>query len=204
MHFTPNIGPLRKLACRTDREGRFRFENVPPGQHEFVAVTMDPMQYERHPHPVPAPGSFRPTFRGDRTWRPPMNDWESAPSRPFPLRIRKPFKTVKSPGRSVASGNCAIRSTTRSPANCWNCPCPMRRLPTGSASRTGRDAPFQITSDHQAALLTDLEAKGEKAIALYQAVGTPLPSRPLRDPIQFHRNGRHPLGKSTAGPVRFA
>jgi len=40
------IGEQRSLAARTDAEGRFLFEGVPAGRHEFLAVALDPAQFD--------------------------------------------------------------------------------------------------------------------------------------------------------------
>jgi len=40
------LGDQRSLATRTDSEGRFLFEQVPPGRHEFLAVSLDADKFD--------------------------------------------------------------------------------------------------------------------------------------------------------------
>jgi hypothetical protein len=43
MHYLPQIGEQRARETRTDAEGRFRFDELPAGRHEFIAACLDPL-----------------------------------------------------------------------------------------------------------------------------------------------------------------
>lgn len=46
MHFDAHIPAQPTMVARTDAAGRFRLNEVPAGQHEFLAVTLDPAEFD--------------------------------------------------------------------------------------------------------------------------------------------------------------
>jgi hypothetical protein len=45
MTYLPKIGPQESMQSRTDSQGRFAFDGVEAGVHEFIAVSLDPAKF---------------------------------------------------------------------------------------------------------------------------------------------------------------
>ncbi|MGE9291296.1 MAG: carboxypeptidase-like regulatory domain-containing protein, partial [Puniceicoccales bacterium] len=166
MHFVPRVGPLRKKTARTDAQGRFTISDVPHGKHEFLAVTLDPMQFEiptrflSRDLQVPPSGALD---VGTLT----VEEWQSAPPLPFPSPHPNQFVEGKVTWKKCKEWKLRNPFYYNFPRQLLELTPPDPRSAYRLRVTPGKDHPSQKTSDNTIALLTDLEAKSEKVIALY-------------------------------------
>jgi hypothetical protein len=85
MHYQPEIGEQRACETRTDAEGRFCFDELPAGRHEFIAACLDPLTDDIGTHFLAHDISLaeKQTLSLDLTLTP----WQSAE----PLPVEDPF-----------------------------------------------------------------------------------------------------------------
>jgi hypothetical protein len=186
MHSYPRVGPLRKLTAVTDEEGRFAIDGVPAGCHDFLAVTLDPLQWE-----VPTRFLARSiqVAEGQQVDLGTLHavEWTSAPSRPFPSPHPETFEENGITWSRVREWK------LRNPFY-YDFPRQLLTLPVSESSERLRiritpdqDEPFQLTSEG-ASLLTGLAPRGEQVIALYESTGTPYVPPTPPNPLQHRRD----------------
>ncbi|WP_269523260.1 carboxypeptidase-like regulatory domain-containing protein [Coraliomargarita parva] len=168
MDFAPRIGPMRKMTARTDAKGHFSIQDVPVGVHDFLAVTMDPLQ-----HALPTRFLTRGiqieqaghTELGTLT----IEKWTSAPAK----AIESPH-----PNQFEANGTQWIKCAEWTLENpfYYDFPTQLLTLPMDSTSGSLRvrieseeDHPFQINARNEVCLLTGLPRNQQRVIAVYQS-----------------------------------
>jgi hypothetical protein len=172
MHRSREAGPLETLRARTDAGGRFTLENVPPGTHEFLAVTLDPLRWE-----IPTRFLARKLVAGADLGDLRAEEWESAP----PAPSESPH-----PPRFEAEGAVWVKQAEWRLANPFHYEFPRQLLtldlPDGAGDprvriEPGRDEPFQA-SGRQVQVLAGLGAKSTRTIAVYRSGGAFQPPEP--------------------------
>jgi hypothetical protein len=77
--YEPAHSPIETVACVTDEDGGYAFDNLPAGTHEFLSVNLDPQKY-----PIAVRFVAQKIVLTDsetRTLNTTIKDWRSAPSR---------------------------------------------------------------------------------------------------------------------------
>ena len=81
----PFVGPQETLVTETDATGTFRFEKVPAGRQDFIAVSLDPQKYEISTRFLVQ--GIEVTVNHETKFELSINDWSSAPAR----EVKSPF-----------------------------------------------------------------------------------------------------------------
>jgi len=167
MHYSPVIGESAALTTHTDAHGAYQFDSVPAQRHEFLAVTLDPQQFDIATRFVAQGVTVAGATRLDAV----VDEWRSAPVRevasPFPAAGRLAEVVLKNPFYYDFP-----RQLVRIPA-----PPQLNLLPRRGA---GQDAgfalfssanpnqpiPFQI-SGNDLFFFADLPARTDRVYALY-------------------------------------
>ena len=176
-NYAPVFSPLETRTTQTDAAGRYRFDNVPVGCHEFLAVNLDPghvpvsVRFLAHKITV-ADGA---TTEQNAV----IADWASAPSRIVP----SPF-----PPELVRDGVRCHRIGEDRLSNPFRFTFPRQALeltlPAGAVAESARllllsstapeaSCPLQVAGD-RVRYFTDLPPESDRVFALYQAE-QPLP-----------------------------
>ncbi|MHC4886035.1 MAG: carboxypeptidase-like regulatory domain-containing protein [Planctomycetota bacterium] len=170
MHYHPDIGEQVLRETRTDGEGRFTFDDLPPGRHEFVAACLDPMEDELATHflahgiEVEDDGVCQLSLT--------LTPWSSAPVLP----IADPFESEREEDGRLY--RCVHRETLHNPFH-YDFPRQMVSipLPLGVAADEGRlqlfcsedpanPVPLQVNGDHFA-FFAELPQCSDRVYALY-------------------------------------
>jgi hypothetical protein len=168
--YAPEIGPQGSLQCQTDSRGMFRFENVPAGVQEFIAVSLDPSRFAvatrflAHHIEVSANGTTELELLAD--------EWVSAPA--APIQITMPDEIVRSGIRYRKISQQSIRNPFY-----FDFPRQLIHLSLPEAISEGgllvldSDAPGACLDvqvrDGRVAVMSALRPMSEKAMAVYQA-----------------------------------
>ncbi|MET0261510.1 MAG: hypothetical protein ABW223_01340 [Rariglobus sp.] len=174
-HYHPKIGELRALKTTADADGNFQFSEVPPGKHDFLAVTLDAAR-----HAIPTRFIARNlTVAPDRATdagKLVVNEWRSAPASPY---SSPHATTVSAEGRTWHK-----LSDTRlhNPfyyefrRQALRLPLPTGFKPASQALRAeiipGKPEPFQIVG-REVVLFTGLPQRSNLSIALFASDGAP-------------------------------
>ncbi len=179
MHYAPEIGPVETLTADTDIDGAFRIESVPPGVHDFIAVTLDPERWEiatrflARQIDVPENASVE---LGDLR----IAEWQSAPSVPVVSAHPECRSVAGVPWRKVNEW------TLRNPFHyAFRRQLVRFALPASFDSTVplrvevvpGKAELFQI-SDNAIAVMVDLPARTDRSVALFagEMMDMPVPS----------------------------
>ena len=177
MHYYPEIGPLTVRTAQTDARGMFQVDNIPAGTQEFLAVTLDPAHYDlptrflAHYFTVTAGKTLD---LGDLT----AAEWHSAPAR----ELRNPF-----PETLARNGVTWRRVAAEFLKNPFDYDFPRQsvtlELPPGVAANP---TALLVLSSNQPEIpqlfqalgrdlliFTELPARTDRVIALYQAEKVP-------------------------------
>lgn len=173
MHYLPKLGDLRTLCTTTDGAGSFRFESVPAGTHEFLAVNLDPAVY-----PVATrflAQDLRVVARRETRLDLTAAEWQSAPAR----EVRNPFPATRE------WAGCAARLVhADTMANPFHYSFPRQlvsfALPPGVAANPERlrllsshapdvPVPFQLAGD-ELLFFAELPALTDHVYGLYEGV----------------------------------
>ncbi|MBC2603785.1 hypothetical protein [Puniceicoccus vermicola] len=182
MHSHPRIGPLRKIVAQTDAQGNFEMDDIPCGTHDFLAVTLDPTQWEvptRFLRREIAVTADHETDLGEIT----AEVWQSAPPRPFQSPHPDSFEDQGTVWNKCGEWKLRNPFYYEFPRQLLTLSVPERSKGFRIRIDPQRDEPFQISQDG-ANLLTELGPKSEKVIAVYESPNTahksPFPQHPLR------------------------
>jgi hypothetical protein len=171
MGYSPKIGAQQAQHSRTDANGNFRFEAVPAGRHEFLAVTLNGDERDINTHffvhgvdVAPGEEAFSEST---------LHEWQSAP----PLEIENPF-----PLTLQRDGVLWRRVHTET----WNNPFhfefprqivhwPLRASPATTfllldSTAPGESQPLQPNEDG-VLFFSSLAPLSHKVLALYEAAG---------------------------------
>ena len=211
MHYYPVIGESSALTTHTDAHGAYRFDSVPAQRHEFLAVTLDPQQFDIATRFVAHGVTVAGATRLDAV----MDEWRSAPVRevasPFPAAGRLAELVLKNPFYYDFP-----RQLVRIPAPPHLNPLPRRgeetsaRIPSPlwgegqgegfalfSSANPNQPVPFQI-SGNDLVFFADLPARTDRVYALY-AGKNKTPSAMILQPDGVLETGRAafrlPMGK---------
>lgn len=167
------IAPMRTLVAETDAKGSFKFDAVPAGAHEFLAVTLDPSVYD-----IPTRfllHSFEviegKEVRHDLT----ITEWTSAP----PREVTSPFEE-----KIIHDGIAYHRVHQEILKNSFHYDFPRQlvsfALPPEIPGDTGtllilssanplQPHPFQVTEGGAVQFFADLPRRSDRVFALYHS-----------------------------------
>lgn len=183
MHYVPVIGPLEKLVVTADHSGAFRFEQVPAGTQDYLAVTLDPEIWEI-PTRFLARSIVTPANSTVDLGDLQIAEWQSAPT-----------ACIASPHPSSLD----VEGARWAKLTEWNLHNPFyyafRRqlvrfpLPASATSSRGLRVEvvpgvpelFQVSGD-EIALMTDLAMRTDKTVALFTGIESAIP---LATPLQL-------------------
>lgn len=183
MHFFPRIGQLSKLTTQSDNQGHFHFEDVPVGQHDFLAVTHDPDEQAITTRFLAREIKIvdgQTCDLGEFTF----SNWVSAPAH-----------EVSSHHLEILEGGWQLLEQwpLHNPFY-YDFPCQLLTLPVEDTKaelrvqiEPGVDVPYQRLSEGKLALLTDLPAQSDRVIAVYAAEEPNEPPALLTPHLEFNQ-----------------
>jgi len=174
MGYHPHISSSQTvLHTRTDATGAFRFDQTPAGEHEFLAVTLDPQRFDIPTRFVAHAVNVKAGVVNEMDLT--ITDWQSAPPRP----VANPF--APSMERNGARYKLVHQEVLKNPFYFHFHRQPIRaKLPSGAAAnpqgllllgsdRQDTPMPFQL-SGTELTFFAELEPMTDRVFALYQAL----------------------------------
>jgi len=172
MDWKPTIPSLRALWTETDARGDFRFHEVPPGRHEFLAVMLDPARYEISTRFIAHAISV--SSEEETCLNLPIADWKSAPveelSNPWPETLERQGQLFRLVHREILN-NPFDYDFPRQPVSCA-----LAEEKGGLdeslllIDSTHPEIPLSFQrSGKKIVFLVELPARSHRSIALYRA-----------------------------------
>ncbi len=186
MHYLPTIGPLDVRRTQTDAAGAFRFDAVPTGRHEFLAVTLDPARCAVPTRFLAHGISVEPGQ--DTALELVADEWRSAPAR----EVSSPFPATLAwrggSGRRVHQEFLRNPFYHSFPRELLRMPLPPgvtadpERLLLLAAHAPDEPQPFQL-SGKDVLFFADLPERTDRVFALYELAAAVRASLPGHDTV---------------------
>lgn len=173
--YEPAHSAVETVTCLSDEDGRYAFDDLPAGTHEFLSVNLDPQT-------VPIAVRFLAqkielTDGETRELDATLQDWQSAPSRTPDAGLPATLDWQGEPLRLVAMDKLCNPFGHRFPRQLVELELPRHftadpgTLMLVSSDEPGKPLPFQL-SDERVLYFTDLPANHDRFVGLYKAEAT--------------------------------